>query len=342
MDYKFYCEVCGLKLSINDHLRGAEITCPRCSCEFHAPAPDYATGTYIGDFKIDALIGSGSSAEVYSVRHELMNRTCALKIIRHDKLNQEEHKRFKREIELLSSYRHPNIIHVFYAGKFHDDYYLAMDLVNAKTCKNLIQVGGPMEVDDALTYCLQIAKAMQYAWNQNLLIHRDIKPSNILIDQHEKKAYLTDLGIAKCLEEPSDITTKDMIMGSPHFMSPEQAGGQEIDQRSDIYALGATLYNCISGIPPYDDYKAMQVLVKKLEEDAIPIGQIQLGLPPSIRKVVHKLMAYEHKDRPQTWSEAIKTLEDGLSSIKSLNVKPSYNQQFTKTATMKIDTFSSL
>lgn len=342
MDYKFYCHVCGLKLSINEHLRGAEITCPKCKCDFHAPSPDYASGTFIGDFKIDALIGSGSSAEVYSSKHELMNRISAIKIIRHDRLNHEEHQRFRREIELLSSYRHPNFIHVFYAGKFNDDYYLAMDRINGKTCKNLIQVGGPLEVSEALTYALQIAKAMQYAWSQNLLIHRDIKPSNILVDQSEKQAYLTDLGIAKCLEEPSDITQKDMILGSPHFMSPEQAAGKELDHRCDIYALGATLYHCLCGSPPYDDYKAMEVLVKKLEEDAIPIGQIQPGLPSSVRKAVHKLMAYDIDERPQTWSEVIKTLQSTLSTVENLNIRPSFNKKFTKTATMRIDTFSSL
>ncbi|WDE97458.1 serine/threonine-protein kinase [Lentisphaera profundi] len=342
MEYKFYCHVCGLKLSVNEHLRGAEITCPKCTCDFFAPSPDYASGSRIGDFKIDALIGTGSTAEVYSAKHELMNRTSAIKIIRHDKLDHEEHLRFRREIELLSSYRHPHFIHVFYAGEFNDDYYLAMDMVNGKTCKNLIQIGGPLELTEALTYTLQIAEAMQYAWSQNLLIHRDIKPSNILIDQSTKHAYLTDLGIARCLEEPSDITQKDMILGSPHFMSPEQAAGKELDHRCDIYGLGATLYNCLSGVAPYEDYKAMEVLVQKLETDAIPIGQIQPGLPSVVRKAVHKLMAFNIDDRPQTWSEVIKLLRVTLSSAENLNVRPSFNKNFTKTATMKINTFSAL
>ncbi len=341
MNYKFYCGVCKLKLSIDEKLQGTNIICPKCNIEFEAPTQDHASGDMIGDFRIDALIGNGSSAEVYSAHHDLMNRCSALKIIKHNKMNDEEHARFRREIEILSEYHHPHFINVFYAGIYKGDYYLAMDLIEGKSCSELIKIGGPMPVADSFRYALQVAEAMNYAWSKNLLIHRDIKPANILIDEQSKEAYLTDLGIAKCLKDVSELTQKDMIMGSPNYMSPEQAACKELDCRADIYALGATLYTCISGIPPYDGYKPMEILVKKLDEDVIPIGQLQSRLPQHVRRAIHKLMAFETAERPQTWPEAIKLIRETLEEIESLNIRPSHNKNYTKTTNLHLDTFSS-
>jgi eukaryotic-like serine/threonine-protein kinase len=335
-DFKFYCSVCELKLSIEERFKGQIISCPKCKVDFHAPKPSYPAGTYIGDFRLDALIGSGSMAEVYSAYHKLMDRWVAIKIIKQKKLDLEERLRFQREIQCLSRFHHPHFVGVVYAGEYHDDYYLAMDLIKGKTCKELSVIEGPFKVKRSLTYCLQIAEAMKYAWDQLKLLHRDIKPSNIMVDTKKDFALLTDLGISKSLAVESDLTKIDMVLGSPYYMSPEQAANKELDQRSDIYALGATLYHFLSGAPPFDGQSPMEVLVAKTDTLPTPLIDLCPDLPKTIHDLVSYLMEFKLVDRPADWDEVIELLKNALKKSADHSKKAPYKKAKTSGSTMKL------
>lgn len=335
-DFKFYCSVCQLKLSIEERFKGQIISCPKCKLDFKAPRPSYPAGTYIGDFRIDALIGSGSMAEVYSAYHKLMDRWVAIKIIKQKKLDLEERLRFQREIQCLSRFHHPHFVGVVYAGEYHEDYFLAMDLIKGKTCKELSVIEGPFKVKRSLIYCLQIAEAMKYAWNQLQLLHRDIKPSNIMVDTEKDIALLTDLGISKSLAVESDLTKNDMVLGSPYYMSPEQAANKNLDLRSDIYALGATLYHFLSGTPPFDGQSPMEVLVAKTDTLPSPLKELNPDLPEVIYELVEELMQFQRDDRPDTWDKVIDLLKSARMKTADHSKRPTYKKSKTSGATLKI------
>ena len=178
MEYKFYCSECGGRLGIGAELRNSQINCPICEATIKTPSPYYKAKTQINDFQIDALVGSGSMGEVYSAYHECMDRRVAIKImkLRYEDEKESEVLRFRKERKTLAKFHHPNIINALFAGTHDGKDYLVMNLIEGRTLAEVLHQDGVLNVDQALTYALHMAKAMRHAWDVDQLIHRDIKP----------------------------------------------------------------------------------------------------------------------------------------------------------------------
>ena len=216
-----------------------------------APRPEDLSGQQIGGYEILNVIGHGGMATVYRARQISMQRIVALKVLpRQFLLDDTYMQRFHREVEIVSRLEHRNIVPVHDYGEADGQPYIVMRYMPAGSVDDLL-AEGPLEMELAVKILEQIAPALDYAHSKGVL-HRDLKPSNILMDDNGD-AYLTDFGIARVLGENQggiSITTRHVV-GTPAYMSPEQAQGQPLDSRSDVYALGVMLFEMVTGQRPF-------------------------------------------------------------------------------------------
>lgn len=202
-----------------------------------------------GRYKLIQMVGGGGMANVYLARDMILDRDVALKILRMDFNNDEEFiKRFNREAQSATSLAHPNIVSIYDVGEEDSIYYIVMEYVDGFTLKQYIQKYYPIPVDEALDIMRQITAAISHA-HHNGIIHRDIKPQNILIDK-EGTVKITDFGIALALSA-TNITQTNAVLGSVHYLSPEQARGGMANKKSDIYSLGIVMFELLTGRLPF-------------------------------------------------------------------------------------------
>lgn len=318
MTFKFRCPHCFRKIGAEEEFKGAQTDCPSCGRSIKVPEARFGAGQNIGGFIIEQWLGNGAMGEVHLAKQAAMDRMVALKVMTHDKLSEEEDQlRFVREIHTLAKLNHPNIVSALSAGEFEGGSFLAMTYVNGITAEDKVNKEGPLPEKEALYCCECVAEALQYAWESGKILHRDVKPANFMIDD-SNNVLLMDMGIAKSLDSDNDITMAGMVMGTPYYMSPEQArADSNIDQRSDIYSLGASLYHMVTGIPPYNGQSSMQVMSKKLRVDPQDPQEINPALSAHMCKIIKKLMAIDVEERPADWEETIKLLKDTKKSGKS-------------------------
>ena len=221
-----------------------------------------------GDYEILGRLGQGAFGVVYKARHVPSGRVVALKALSGaDRLSDDAQARFEQEARVTARLRHRNIVTVHDVGRRGATPFIAMDFVRGRTLQAVIDEGAPDE-RLAATWMVSICRAMRYAHSQRL-VHRDIKPANVMID-HEGEPIVMDFGIAKDLTSELRLTQTGGHVGTPKYMSPEQFGGDTLDERSDVYSLGALLYALLTGGPPFAgaDYRFMAGIVKKREPDA--------------------------------------------------------------------------
>ncbi len=251
-----------------------------------------------GRYEIIEEIGKGGMAYVYKARCIILNRIVALKVLRDDLEGGEEFlKRFNKEAQAAASLTHPNIVSVFDFGIDHGKHYIVMEYVDGITLKEYIQKKGKLSYTEALDIAYQIADALSAAHEKNI-VHRDIKPHNILITD-DRNIKVTDFGIAH-FGTGNTLSTNDDILGSVHYISPEQARGETVDNRSDLYSLGISLYEMISGSVPFDADTPVAVAMMQIKDLAKPID---LGkdtvLPKGVQQIVLKSIAKETQNRYQ-------------------------------------------
>lgn len=318
MTFKFSCPYCFRKIGAQEEFKGAKTECPSCNRTIEVPSPQYGAGKEIGGFVIEQWLGNGAMGEVHLARQAAMDRLVALKIMTNEKMSEDDDKqRFVREIQTLAKLNHPNIVSAISAGEFEDGSYLAMTYITGCTAEDKVNMEGPMSEKDALTCCISVAEALKHAWQNNKVLHRDLKPSNFMIDENNN-TLLMDMGIAKSMDNDNDITMAGIVMGTPYYMSPEQARAEKnLDQRSDIYSLGASLYHMVTGIPPYHGGSAMQVMGQKLKDDPIPPHEHNSDLSSKICRVISKFMAIDIDRRPSSWEEVIEILKDAKAPKKA-------------------------
>ena len=288
-----------LKLALKqEEHKGSKVNCPGCSRVIYIPAPKCATGLDVGGFVIEQWLGNGAMGEVHLASQTSMGRMVALKILPNECIESDEDtKRFIQEVQTLAKLDHPNIVSAISAGEFEGGAYLAMNFIDGMTIEDKINKEGPISESDSLRYCIAIAEALDYAWENGSIIHRDLKPANFMIDQQDK-IHLMDMGLAKSMENDLNLTVEGMVMGTPYYMSPEQTSGEKcLDMRSDIYCLGASLYHMVTGQPPYNGMTSMQVMAKKLSEPPIPPEEHNPSLSPRMCKIMNKLMSIQIEDR---------------------------------------------
>lgn len=269
------------------------------------------TGKKIGGrYKIIKLIGTGGMANVYLGNDLILDRDVAIKVLRFDfRNNPEALRRFQREALSATQLIHPNIVSVYDVDEEDGLQYIVMEYVRGTDLKKYIEQHGRVSPEDSIFIMNQVLSAMALA-HRNRIIHRDIKPQNILIDQ-DKHVKVTDFGIAVALSDTS-ITQTNTLLGSVHYLSPEQARGSMATIKSDIYALGIVLYELLSGEVPFDGESAVSIALKHFQEAMPSIRKKYPELPQSLENAILKATAKEPADRYDSCEEMMEDLETAL------------------------------
>ena len=250
-----------------------------------------------GDYEIIQEIARGGMGVVYKARQVSLNRTVALKKILSGQLaGDEDLKRFQVEAEASAQLDHVGIVPVYDFGQVNGQYYFSMGFVEGDDLAERIRER-PMEAEAAAAMMIKIAQAVGYA-NAKGVIHRDLKPSNVLLDGNNEPK-VTDFGVAKQQGNDSEMTAQGQILGTPSYMPPEQAAGQGdvVDQRADVYALGAILYALLTGRPPFQAATAMETMIQVLDQDPVPISQLNSTIPRDLETICLKCLQKEPAKR---------------------------------------------
>jgi eukaryotic-like serine/threonine-protein kinase len=309
-------------------------TCPQCGASYpppvaicavdgmvlvsEEPARDPIVGSVVaGKYRIDGEIGRGGMGAVYRATHVMLNKTVAVKTIKPDLVDSTETvQRFQREARAATSLEHPNIVAVYDLGQAEDGaLYIAMEFVNGLNLKDAIRGSGPMPPERIAPLLTQVASALARA-HRNHIVHRDLKPQNLMIAidaNGQEQVKLLDFGIAKSLEEgtTTQLTAAGFSLGTPHYMAPEQALGEEVDGRADIYALGVILYEMLVGDVPFNAASAPAVLIMHLNDAPQPPSRRRpdLAIPPALEAIALRCLEKDPAQRFQTAEEFSAALE---------------------------------
>ncbi|MCK4658496.1 MAG: serine/threonine protein kinase [Phycisphaerae bacterium] len=266
----------------------------------------------LGAYKIKGFIGQGGMGIVLKAYEESLNRTVALKILRPDLAgDQTALARFTREAQAVAALRHPNIVTVHAVGEEHGAHFLAMEFVDGPSLCGLIQEAGPLPAKTILPFFGQILSALARAHEAGL-IHRDIKSSNILVDQANQAVKIADFGLARMQGSTSRMTTTGSILGTPEYMSPEQAVGTgQIDYRTDLYSAGVVLYEMLTGQTPFKADTPSAVIHQILHNDPPDPRTMIKDADPHLASLALRLMAKRPEDRFDSALEAIAALNAG-------------------------------
>ena len=236
-------------------------------------------------YEILGRIGSGGMADVYKGKDHKLNRYVAIKVLKSDYRSDEVFiKKFLSEAQAAAGLMHPNVVNVYDVGQDRGLYYMVMELVEGITLKDYIEKKGRLSAKETVSIAIQMVTGLQAAHNQHI-IHRDIKPQNIIISK-DGKVKVTDFGIARATTSTQTISTS--VMGSVHYTSPEQARGGVVDQKSDIYSVGITLYEMVTGHVPFDGDSTVSVALKHLQEQITSPAEEVPDLPYSLERIIMK------------------------------------------------------
>ena len=243
-------------------------------------------GVYLGKrYEILGRIGSGGMADVYKGKDHKLNRYVAIKVLKSDYRTDEVFiKKFLSEAQAAAGLMHPNVVNVYDVGQDRGLYYMVMELVEGITLKDYIEKKGRLSAKETISISIQMVTGLQAAHNQHI-IHRDIKPQNIIISK-DGKVKVTDFGIARATTATQTISTS--VMGSVHYTSPEQARGGVVDQKSDIYSIGITMYEMITGNVPFDGDSTVSVALKHLQEEIVSPAEEVPDIPYSLECIIMK------------------------------------------------------
>ena len=243
-------------------------------------------GVFLGKrYEILSRIGSGGMADVYKGKDHKMNRYVAIKVLKSDFRTDEIFiQKFLSEAQAAAGLMHPNVVNVYDVGQDRGLYYMVMELVEGITLKEYIEKKGKLTAKETISISIQMVTGIQAAHNQHI-VHRDIKPQNIIISK-EGKVKVTDFGIARATTATNTISTN--VMGSVHYTSPEQARGGIVDEKSDIYSAGITMYEMITGHVPFDGDSTVSVAIKHLQEEIISPAEEVPDIPYSLECIIMK------------------------------------------------------
>jgi len=280
-------------------------------------------GQTIGDYEVLSPLGAGGIGEVYKVRHVISQRTEAMKFLRSDRTGGELPERFLREIRVLASLSHPSIARLHTAFKVDDQIAMVMEFIEGQDLHWKLRSAWPGRAVEGIEYIRQVLSALDYAHARDV-IHRDIKPSNIMITP-EGQAKLLDFGMAFKAADLS-VTRPGFILGSLHYMSPEQVRGERVDARSDLYSTGVTLYEILTGVKPFDGKTEYEVMTGHLREQPKWPGDINPNIPYGLSATLMKAMAKEPARRFQNAADFLDALThislDEAATLHTLAIQP--------------------
>jgi serine/threonine-protein kinase len=259
-----------------------------------------------GRYRIVRKLGSGGMADVYLAEDQELGRRVAIKILDGRHANDDQFiERFRREAKNAAALNHPNIVSIYDRGEAEDTYYIAMEYLDGRTLKELIVGHGQAPVRVAVEYARQILSALRFA-HRHGIVHRDIKPHNVLVDR-EGRVKVTDFGIARA--GTSQMTETGSIVGTAQYLSPEQARGGEVDQRSDLYSLGVVLYELLTGKTPFEGDTPVEIAMKHLSATPQTPSELRSDIPPELDMVILRALAKNPDERYQSADEMESDLE---------------------------------
>jgi len=276
------------------------------------PDPGAKAQKKIGDFEIIGTLGKGAMGAVFKARQKSLDRIVALKVlpprIAKDKSFIE---RFVREARASAKLTHPNVVAGIAVGQdpATDLWYFAMEFIDGPTSRQLLKEKGRLPEDQALKIGRDIAEALECA-HQNRIVHRDVKPDNILLTR-DGTAKLADLGLVRHQQDDAGLTQSGAAVGTPFYMSPEQVRGQldQMDTRTDLYGLGATLFHLVTGQPPFSGATSAVIMAKHLSDPPPMAHRVCPDVSPACSKLIQKLLQKEKTQRTQTPKELIQQIE---------------------------------
>jgi eukaryotic-like serine/threonine-protein kinase len=291
--------------------------CLSCGARVEAVAPESpadplleALDKAIGfQYRIERLLGRGGMGAVYLAHELALDRDVAIKVLPPEQASTPQlRERFKREARTAARLTHPHIVPLHTFGEVSGLVYFVMGYVAGESLATRLQRQGPFDSDAARTLLVAVCDALDYAHRQGI-VHRDIKPDNILIDATSGAPLLTDFGIAKATLADAHLTTAGQLIGTPHYMSPEQAMGRpDVGPRSDLYSLGIVAYELVSGQRPFEAETPLDALTRRLTQPPRPLGSIAAGVAPDLARAINRCLQKDPADR---WPDA-KSLRETL------------------------------
>jgi eukaryotic-like serine/threonine-protein kinase len=321
-----FCNSCGTTLTKLDSASDFTLELPDGS----NAAPDLLRGRIIeSKYRIENLIGIGGMGAVYRATRLLIGDEVAIKILQTEKIfDAHAAQRFQREARAAARLKHPNAVSIYDFGVSSDGLqYLVMELIEGRSLRDVLKQQGPLEPLIATEVTSQVCAALDEAHRQHI-VHRDIKPDNIIINSSGSslRAKVLDFGIAKLRDDTaSHLTQTGSVMGTPHYMSPEQCLGEELDQRADIYSMGVVLYEMLCGRVPFNSPISTAVIVQHVNQPPPPLRTINAAISPQLEAVVLHALEKTREARPQSAHELARSVEAAVSRS-----SPAYNDLLTK------------
>ena len=264
-----------------------------------------------GQYRLIRLLGRGGMGAVYLARDLTLDREVAIKVVKTDEGAREVYDRLRREAKTAARLSHPNIVPLHAFGDVEGMPYFVMGYVRGESLADRLRRDGKLPEDEGRRVLAEVADALDHAHRQGI-VHRDVKPDNVLLDDESGRALLTDFGVAKALGKGETMTRTGSVVGTPHYMSPEQAAGRaDIDARSDIYSLGVMAYAMFAGRLPFEGSTAADVLAKHLTQEPPPLRSLATTLSDSTVQVVERCLA---KDPARRWPDA-RSLKLSLGAV---------------------------
>src|SRR5688572_137860 len=280
-----------------------------------------------GKYRIDSFLSAGGMGSVYRALHVMLDKTVAVKVIRNELVTSDEVvARFQREARAASNLHHPNIVSVYDLGQTSDGtLYIAMEFIDGPSLKQVIRRNGPLTPWESIDILRQVASALSSA-HQKQIVHRDLKSDNLMLQSEggRKIVKLVDFGIAKTFDESTQLTAAGYLLGTPHYMSPEQAAGKPVDHRADLYSLGVIFYEMITGEVPFGDGALTSVLVRLATEvpPAPSARRPDARVSPALDAVAMRCLEKDPDRRFQSADEFADALERAFAEIESKPAMP--------------------
>ncbi len=263
----------------------------------------FEPGTRIGRYEVLRRLGAGAMGEVHLAQDPSIGRLLAVKTVRAhedpDDAPAERSARLVREARAAGRLLHANIVTLFDAGEQDGFFYLAFEYVDGQDLHHHLLANRPLALDECLRIAAEVAAGLAHAHQQGI-VHRDVKPSNVLIDK-SGQAKIADFGIAKLAGQATELTTAGTVIGSPHYLAPEQIRGEALDGRADLFSLGVMLYEMVSGHRPFEGETISTLVYQILHQEPRPVRELRPDLPPAVAAVITRLLA---KDRDRRYPDA--------------------------------------
>jgi hypothetical protein len=266
-----------------------------------------------GRYELTRVVGSGGMSTVHCAFDTLLERNVALKIL-HDQYGEDEEyvERFRREARAVAQLSHPNIVTVIDRGEEDGKQFIVFELVEGENLKELVERGGPLPVRRALELGLEVARALAFAHAQGL-VHRDVKPQNVLLNE-DGRAKVTDFGIARSLDAVGHTET-GTVLGTSHYIAPEQARGERVDAQTDVYSFGVVLYELLAGEVPYPGDNFLSVAMKHVNDPVPSVLDARPDAPIRLASLIERSLAKDPADRPASMDEVVGELEAVLAEL---------------------------